>query len=174
MYAVVRDTGNCDITSTLPNDAFLAQRIATSHGTLHMYMCESSMPDTTKPKRLHNDLPDPLCYGLCWGSLYFELPNESMDRDKLFAALKSMTPQNEINCESVFTGLDAEIECADISESDAEDDIMSHVDDDSQDEVDVDETCDDTLAACDACNGEGCSICADGDPDESEIDGNDE
>lgn len=171
MYAVVKETGSCDITSTLPHDAFLAQQVAIDNGVLNMYLCESTLPDSNRSKRLHRDLPNPLCYGLCWGSLYFELPNGTMDRDKFFSALKSLTPQKEILCENATTGPDVEMECADISESDGEDDVFQ-VDDDSQDEAD--ETCEDTLVTCDACNGEGCSICAEGDPDESEIEGNDE
>jgi len=174
MYAVVKETGGCDITTALPSDAFLAQQVDTDHGTLHMYLCESSLPDSNKPKRLHKDMPNPLCYGLCWGSVFFALPNETMDKGKFFAALKSMTPQKDTFCDSVVSGLDVEVECADISESDDEDDVSCA--DDSQDEVDADETCDDALVTCDACNGEGCSNCADaeGDPDESEIEGNDE
>lgn len=171
MYVAVKDTGTCEVAAALPRNAFLATTVATSVGELRVHLCESGVPAADKPKRLHADLPDPLCFQLLWGSVYYGLVDGAgaavpLDRDTFAAALASMAPA-PAPPSTLASFAELEDDC--VAAADAPED--SEGSDDGSDDGSECEECEDAMAVCEACNGEGCSNCADGEADESEVEG---
>jgi hypothetical protein len=177
MYVALKETGSCETVAALPPHTFLADTIPTALGGLCVHLCAPA-PDADKPKKLHcGDLPDPLCYGMLWGAVYFGLADGTpLDRDAFVRALASAEP----HCHGAVPPVDAFGEEDDPcellpDEPEPEPSLCAMaeeagLEDEGSDEGDGDEECeDDTLAACDACHGEGCVHCVE--VEESEIEG---
>lgn len=172
MYVAVKDTGNCEVVAALPRDAFLATTVATAAGALRVHLCESGVPALDRPKRLHADLPDPLAFHLLWGTVYYGLEDGAgipvpLDRDTFAAALASMAPAP---APPTTLASFAELEDDCVAACDAPEDTDEDAEEGSDDGSECEE-CEDAMAVCEACNGEGCSNCAEGEADESEVEG---
>lgn len=178
MYALVRETGNCDVVAALPRDAFLAMEVATVDGTLRVHLAESGAPPCDKPKRLHTNMPGPLGHALLWGAVYLEVVDGAgapvaMTPGVLAGALAGMQPVGGAAAPFPLPSFaEAEDDAVAVEdEPPADTEAEDGSDDGSECDDGSDDGCDDALAVCEACNGEGCSNCAEGEADESEIEG---
>jgi len=184
MYVCVKESGCCATVSQLPSDAFFVVTFDLSNNQkLSLYLSSEQTPVLPKCKHVHQRMyPNPLCYGLLWGTMYFSLMDDCntikpLTKDLFVKSIGAMKPTDRVKMHMTDLLHPIDEEVNELRSKYELDSTLTATE--MAEEVDYDMDDDDMYGVgCDECSGGGCSICnleleTDNDDVEEETDAHD-